>query len=64
MVTEEIGVQMAHAAFEPDVEKVREFGVHDVVVVGRVHANVVDGAALGLAQVGGRALPDLQALDR
>jgi hypothetical protein len=39
---------MAHTTLEPNVEEVTQFGVHYVVVVGRVNGDVVDGAICNL----------------
>jgi hypothetical protein len=29
-------VEMTHGSFEPDVEEIRDVGIQDVVVVGRI----------------------------
>ena len=35
---------MAGRAFEPDIKEVRQFGIHNVVVIGGVHHYSVDAA--------------------
>ena len=62
-VTEEVRVEMAGAALEPDVEEIAQLGVHDVVVVGWVHADVMHRAGRHTLQVGSAALPDTQAVN-
>ena len=33
---------MAGGTLEPDIKKIRQFGVHNIVVVGRVHDDRID----------------------
>ena len=42
LLPEQLGEQMPGGPLEPDVEEVRQLGVHDVVVVRRVHDHGVD----------------------
>ena len=52
-IGEELGVNVAQAAFHPDVEEIRTFGVHHVVVIGRVHIDVVHALVCAMGQIGG-----------
>ena len=47
---EQLGEDMAGGALEPDVKEVRQLGVHDVVVIGRVHDHHVDASVLDVVE--------------
>ncbi len=56
MAAEQIGEDMPGRALEPDVEEVRQLGVHDVVIVRRIHDDGVDAAVFDVVEaVGGPA---------
>ena len=50
MAAEEPGEDMAGGALEPDIEEVRKFGIHDIVVIGRVHDHGVDAAVCDMVE--------------
>ena len=50
MAAEELGEDVAGGALEPDIEEIREFGIHDIVVIGRVHDHGVDAAVCDMVQ--------------
>ncbi|MDW8145407.1 MAG: hypothetical protein RMJ48_03760 [Roseiflexaceae bacterium] len=52
--SEEVGVEVAHGALQPDVEEVGEVGVRHIVVVGRVGQHrVEEGVRVRQARGGG-----------
>ncbi len=56
VAAEQIGEDMPGRALEPDVEEVRQLGVHDVVIVRRIHDDRVDAAVFDVVEaVGGLA---------
>ena len=55
---EQLGEDMAGGALEPDIEEVRQLGVHDVVVIGRVHDHRVDAAVCDVVEAVARLAGD------
>ena len=49
---EQLRIEQPRRALEPDVEEVRQLRIHDVVVVGRVHHDAVDGCILEEKRIG------------
>jgi hypothetical protein len=54
---EVLRVEMTDGALEPDVEEVRDVGVGDVVIVGRVRDDRIE-RGIGAGKRGGRAAGD------
>ena len=50
-VAEQVGEDVTGGAFEPDVEEVRQLGIHDVVIIRRVDDHRVDAAILNMIEV-------------
>ena len=48
---EEFRVDIACRALEPDIEKVRELRVHDIVIVGRIHDYGVDALSVDVVKM-------------
>ena len=48
---EQVGEDVTGGAFEPDVEEVRQLGIHDVVIVRRVDDHGVDAAIFDMIEV-------------
>ena len=49
---------MAGGALEPDIEEVRQLGVHDIVVIGWVHHHCVDASVLDMVEAVTRLASD------
>ena len=58
LAAEEFGEDMPSGALEPDIEEVGQLGVHDIVVVGRVHDDHVNAAILDMVKAVARFARD------
>jgi len=61
---EPLWIVVPECPLEPNVEEVGELGVLDVVVVGRVDADQVDGVVREMREAAGVSLGDTEPLDR
>ena len=62
-VAEKFWKEVSDAALEPDVEKVRKFGIHHVVIVRWVNCDVLNSAICITNQVTSRILNNLNSTD-
>ena len=62
-VAEKLWKEVTDASLEPDVEKVREFGIHHVVIVRRINGDVENTVSRTSRQVRCRTACDIKAFN-